>query len=132
MSSTHHRDETNKQTSPPTPPPPHHLHLPTPKTKPGLAAFALQCTFFAFARHIQDVLFALLFSTLANLVYPSVSSLVSRCAFFFLFSPTHTYIMTPPIGLLGLVRRLFFFFLKLHTWNNALVFSYTLAPPPHQ
>lgn len=46
--------------------------------KTGLAAFALQCTFFSFARHIHDVLFALLFSTLANLVYPSVSSLVSR------------------------------------------------------
>lgn len=44
----------------------------------GLAAFALQCAFFSFARHIQDVLFSLLFSTLANLVYPSVSSLVSR------------------------------------------------------
>ncbi len=44
----------------------------------GLAAFALQCTFFSFARHIQDILFSLLFSTLANLVYPSISSLVSR------------------------------------------------------
>lgn len=44
----------------------------------GLAAFALQCAFFSFARHIHDVLFSLLFSTLANLVYPAVSSLVSR------------------------------------------------------
>lgn len=45
----------------------------------GLAAFALQCVFVTFARHVSDIFFALLFSTLANLVYPAVSSLVSRC-----------------------------------------------------
>lgn len=57
-----------------------HLSLVCPPS--GLAAFALQCVFVTFARHVSDIFFALLFSTLANLVYPAVSSLVSRCGFF--------------------------------------------------
>lgn len=44
----------------------------------GLASFALQCVFVTFARGVSDIFFSLLFSCLANLVYPAVSSLVSR------------------------------------------------------
>jgi hypothetical protein len=37
---------------------------------------------------VSDIFFALLFSTLANLVYPAVSSLVSRCGLFLYRSTT--------------------------------------------
>jgi DHA1 family tetracycline resistance protein-like MFS transporter len=44
----------------------------------GLLAYAAQCATIAFASNIQMIFFSLLFSMLANLVYPSVSSLVVK------------------------------------------------------
>ena len=44
----------------------------------GLAAFFLQCINIAIASSVADIFFSLIFSFFANLVYPSISSLVSR------------------------------------------------------
>ena len=44
----------------------------------GLAAFFLQCINIAIASSVPDIFFSLIFSFFANLVYPSISSLVSR------------------------------------------------------
>ena len=44
----------------------------------GLLAFSMQCAILAFADSPFDIFFSILFSMLANLVYPSISSLVSK------------------------------------------------------
>lgn len=44
----------------------------------GLLAFSLQCVVIAFARNLTELYFSILFSMFSNLVYPSISSLLSR------------------------------------------------------
>jgi len=44
----------------------------------GLFAFAIQCVIIAFSSSIEHIFISVLFSMLANLVYPSMSSLVSK------------------------------------------------------
>lgn len=44
----------------------------------GLASFAIQCIFVAFSSSSQWIFASILFSMFANLVYPSISSLVSK------------------------------------------------------
>ena len=44
----------------------------------GLLAFSIQCVVLAFSSSSTDIFFAIIFSMLANLVYPSVSSLLSK------------------------------------------------------
>jgi len=44
----------------------------------GLAAFAVQCIVVAFSRNSNAIFVSVLFSMFANLVYPSISSLVSK------------------------------------------------------
>ena len=44
----------------------------------GLACFAIQCTLVALSKDANMIFISILFSMIANLVYPSVSSLVSK------------------------------------------------------
>ena len=44
----------------------------------GLLAFAFQCIVLAFSTRVEHIFISVLFSMLANLVYPSMSSLVSK------------------------------------------------------
>lgn len=44
----------------------------------GLLCYALQCTVIAFSSSPTGIFFSVLFSMLSNLVYPSISSLVSK------------------------------------------------------
>ena len=44
----------------------------------GLFAFAIQCVVLAFSTRVEHIFISVVFSMLANLVYPSMSSLVSK------------------------------------------------------